>query len=320
MSVLVGKLTTLIYGDFYCQMQNESKQKRPPWQEVVFRIDENCGRLSPQGGDLVQIKDGNNSVQNVQFGGTFYNPDHPTRHIVVVDEDDDDFNDDSPTLTVSGANEWSDSFEHQPLIGKRDGHIETYKYYIEEIGSTNAAGYHPLYMDSNGNLLPSPASPGINASGTQTVYNVRYVDVPVNKSWEWSDTDGSTVDSWSVTFYLQYREEYVSGTPDAPENIQSLWTYVYDGAAPKEITVTNDAGETDTSSNSFTDLPMYKVHANGSVYRLKYAVDEVEYKLYRSGESEPYKTWSKDTSSSFEEHYSPIYEVDAGQASENENL
>ena len=55
MSVLVGKLTTLIYGDFYCQMQNESKQKRPPWQEVVFRIDENCGRLSPQGGDLVQI-------------------------------------------------------------------------------------------------------------------------------------------------------------------------------------------------------------------------------------------------------------------------
>ena len=31
------------------------KQKRPPWQEVVFRIDENCGRLSPQGGDLVQM-------------------------------------------------------------------------------------------------------------------------------------------------------------------------------------------------------------------------------------------------------------------------
>ena len=55
MSVLVGKLTTLIYGDFYCQVQNESKQKRPPWQEVVFRVDENCGRLSPQGGDLVQI-------------------------------------------------------------------------------------------------------------------------------------------------------------------------------------------------------------------------------------------------------------------------
>ena len=54
MSVLVGKLTTLIYGDFYCQVQNESKQKRPPWQEVVFRVDENCGRLSPQGGDLVQ--------------------------------------------------------------------------------------------------------------------------------------------------------------------------------------------------------------------------------------------------------------------------
>ena len=69
MSVLVGKLTTLIYGDFYCQVQNESKQKRPPWQEVVFRIDENCGRLSPQGGDLVQIDYLLNHADIIYVGG-----------------------------------------------------------------------------------------------------------------------------------------------------------------------------------------------------------------------------------------------------------
>ena len=65
---------------------------------------------------------------------------------------------------------------------------------------------------------------------------------------------------------------------------------------------------------------MYRVHANGSIYRLKYAVDEAEYKLYTRGASTPYTTWSKDSSSSFDEHYSPIYEVDAGQGSEMEDL
>ena len=54
MSVLAAKLIRLIYGDIYLQEQNESKQKRPPWQEVVFRIARDFGRLSPQGGDLVQ--------------------------------------------------------------------------------------------------------------------------------------------------------------------------------------------------------------------------------------------------------------------------
>jgi len=50
----VAKLRTLIYGDFYLQRQNERKQKRLPWQETVFNIADKGGRLSPQGGDLVQ--------------------------------------------------------------------------------------------------------------------------------------------------------------------------------------------------------------------------------------------------------------------------
>ena len=41
-------------GIFIIQKQDEHIQKRPPWQEVVFRVAENFGRLSPQGGDLVQ--------------------------------------------------------------------------------------------------------------------------------------------------------------------------------------------------------------------------------------------------------------------------
>ena len=49
MSVLVAKLIQLIYGDFYFQKQDESKQKRPPWQEVVFSVAKKLGRLSPPG-------------------------------------------------------------------------------------------------------------------------------------------------------------------------------------------------------------------------------------------------------------------------------
>ena len=64
MSVLVAKLIRLVHGDFYCQKQNESKQKRPPWQEAVFSVANNLGRLSPQGGDLVQ-----NHIEHIIDGG-----------------------------------------------------------------------------------------------------------------------------------------------------------------------------------------------------------------------------------------------------------
>ena len=36
-------------GTFYCQKQDESKQKRPPWQEAVFIVVDKLGRLSPTG-------------------------------------------------------------------------------------------------------------------------------------------------------------------------------------------------------------------------------------------------------------------------------
>jgi hypothetical protein len=45
-------------GIFIIRNKNESKQKRLPWQEAVFSVAEKFGRLSPQGGDLVQINAG----------------------------------------------------------------------------------------------------------------------------------------------------------------------------------------------------------------------------------------------------------------------
>jgi len=61
----VAKLRTFIYGDFYLRRQNERKQKRLPWQETVFTIADKVGRLSPQGGDLVQKNKGNHQQNHI---------------------------------------------------------------------------------------------------------------------------------------------------------------------------------------------------------------------------------------------------------------
>ena len=152
-----------------------------------------------------------------------------------------------------------------------------------------------------------------------TVINhIKTTTIPVEKTWNWSEEDEGKIQSWSAKFKLQYREVLESGTPDDPQNVQSLWGYVYEGSNVKEITVTN--GSTiDTGSNSFENLPMYKVHSNESVYRLLYAVEESEYTINYS-DGRPSTTWSRDTAGVFDTHYAPIYEEDAGQANGSYNI
>ena len=53
MSVVVAKLRHSFMGIFIRSKMIVNK-KRPPWQEVVFNVTNNLGKLSPQGGDLVQ--------------------------------------------------------------------------------------------------------------------------------------------------------------------------------------------------------------------------------------------------------------------------
>ena len=123
---------------------------------------------------------------------------------------------------------------------------------------------------------------------------VSQMDVPVDKTWQWSDADQQHFDdkeivSWSATFKLQYREEYYSGTPDEAQNVQSIWGYVKEGDSPKQIIISKeydpddpDASEENISisgTKTFENLPKFKIHANGSIYRLKYAVEEAEYTI-----------------------------------------
>lgn len=146
------------------------------------------------------------------------------------------------------------------------------------------------------------------------------VDVPVVKTWVWSGEDNGEVSSWSATFNLEYREVLVSGEADS--DAATRWTPVYEddtGSGEPEqrsVTITSSSAE---GTGYFTDLPIYKIHDNGSVYRLIYAVDEVSYTVSFSG-GRPDKTWNKNASGHLDQHYSPTYEQDAGEDEEPEDL
>lgn len=103
---------------------------------------------------------------------------------------------------------------------------------------------------------------------------------------------------------------------DADPNAKNKWTPVYEegssGNDPVQRTITISSTTAD-GTGQFDDLPMYQVHENGSVYRIIYAVDEVDYKLYKNGQTDPYKTWSKGTFNHQQAYYSPDYEHDAGE-------
>ena len=148
---------------------------------------------------------------------------------------------------------------------------------------------------------------------------IRVFDVPVVKNWSWSQEDEGQVSKWDATFYLQYREMLVSGEPAA--DAQHGWAYVYEQNsetpggqtpdAPTPVSLTIESTQ-DSGTDCFHDLPMYKIHDNGSVYRVIYAVDEVSYNVYGADDAVIH-TWNKSTSGHLEAHYSPDYEQDAGE-------
>lgn len=188
-------------------------------------------------------------------------------------------------------------------------------------------GDNTFDLDDGTATLAVTAGDVASATTSYTNMVIPLTDVPVNKTWSWSDADQEhfnkkEIDSWSATFYLQYREVYDSGEPDDPQNVQSLWAYVQDGNSPKQIMISSQDPQgnvADAAAETFAALPQYKLHEKDGkigVYHLKYAVDEVAYTIhYKDGTS---STWTKDgQSEAFGEHYSPAYDEDATQTGES---
>ena len=158
-----------------------------------------------------------------------------------------------------------------------------------------------------------------SAAATFTNMLVPMMDVPVVKTWNWStgdDGDQGRVASWTATFNLEYREVLVSG--EAASDAQHSWTPVYDTDGTTQTQKSVTIRSTDDPQEKFTNLPLYKNHDNGSVYRLIYAVDEVAYTI-NWNDGSPQTVWNKNESGHLSEHYSPDYEQDAGESEKPEN-
>ena len=162
------------------------------------------------------------------------------------------------------------------------------------------------------------------ATSSYTNMVIPLTDIDLTKTWSWSEVDeahfnGKEIIGWKAKFNLQYREELYSGEPDSPEKVQSMWGYVMEGTTPKQVEVSSEDSGGDVAiaaTKTFEKLPQYKIHENGSIYRLKYAVDEVAYTI--NYKDRPPTVWAKDSSDNdlFGEHYAPAYDEDATQAGE----
>ena len=294
------------------------------WKDGLYRIDnganQNAGSsggtfsvyvpMPSQGAVNLYIRDGNmygdysqHQVRVSEPTGTAPSsqPSNP-EHITELD----------PTFTGHtfafpvGTTNWSHTFEEYPAVGINETYQvqETYSYFIEEV--TGPEGYEVSYDRMNGNDIA-----GSSDSENRVITNRKKTEVPVNKTWKWSEEDNDRVDHWDATFVLEYRETLVSGEPAS--DAQHTWAAV-SGAASKTIHK-GDTGDAIT----FRDLPMYREHSNGSVYRIIYAVDEIAYHVYDSSDH-LIARWTKDGSESqIGTLYAPDYEQDAGELDQPED-
>ena len=216
---------------------------------------------------------------------------------------DNDYIGPSLTLPTAGG-AWSDTFTDLPVqeVGD-DDIVYTYTYYVVESGVPE--GYRPVYVDGNGNIINDPSTLDRSTDGTQTIINreLKHVDVPVQKRW--TDFEDSKY-SWKASFLLQRMEELESG-PAASDAI-TRWQYV-DQTDVRELT----KGGTLT----FENMPVYRIHSNGSLYRILYSVEEIAYEVTDNTDPENpviVAKWSREHGLEVgDERYSPQFIQDAGE-------
>jgi hypothetical protein len=123
----------------------------------------------------------------------------------------------------------------------------------------------------------------------------------------WTDFSGSRY-TWTAVFQLEEMEAKAdpeaSDAPDAAAEYQPV-----DG---KVMTVSKGQ----TPAPEFTGLPLYRVHDNGTLYRILYSVEEIGYTVKRGGAV--VAQWGKDQNGSVletigDERYEPQFEQDAGE-------
>ncbi len=74
-------------------------------------------------------------------------------------------------LTLPINNSWQYQFTNLPVVGKGDGKVYTYSYYLEEVSTENPSQTTVIYKDSSGNVINVPSAAEMSTSGSETVIN-----------------------------------------------------------------------------------------------------------------------------------------------------
>ena len=253
----------------------------------------------------VYIRDGNLGTQWEQYGvenitvtGT-----EPSSSSGITTGEGEDTAYQSPEITLPTAGgAWTDTFGPLDVMTQDGDRIYYYQYYIVE--KTVPDGFEAIYLDAAGNPITDPGSMQTNVNGSQTIVNRKLLDVPIEK--QWTDFSGSAY-TWDATFQLEEMEEKVNASdPSAPASEVHSEFVPVDG---RIMTIHKDQ----TPAPAFEDLPMYRVHSNGTVYRIQYSVEEIAYTVRRNGTI--VAQWSKDGSLETigDIHFVPQFEQDAGE-------
>ncbi|MBQ2627964.1 MAG: hypothetical protein IJG17_09270, partial [Eubacterium sp.] len=222
------------------------------------------------------------------------------------------------TLPESGSqNPWEHVFDNLPLtengnvtFGGKTYQVQFYyKYYIEETDKPDQ--YETIYLDGNDNEIASADVGNLatdEADSGQTIVNRELLDVPVTKYWP--DYSGDQYE-WSAGFQLEYMETKVNASDEDAGDAVTEFTPV-DG---KFLTVNKDSSAADAK---FGNLPMYRRHSNGTLYRIEYSVREMSYRVWPAGQQPTDDNvviqWSRDGSLPLKGvRYTPQFEQDAGE-------
>ena len=203
-------------------------------------------------------------------------------------------------IVLNAQKEWTGSLEDLTVQEKIDGIIYHYEYYLEE--KEIPEGFEVIYTDAEGNPIAGSTSQPVSGTTTQSVINRKLLDVPIEKHW--ADFSGDAYD-WKATFQLEQMEVKVNESdPDAEDAITE-----FTAIEGKVLTIMKDQDP----KPLFTDLPMYRIHSNGTKYRIQYSVSEIAYTVSRNGEI--VAQWSEDDSLVVigDTRYEPQYEQDAGE-------
>ncbi len=290
------------------------------WDRGIYRVDDS-GDLSkgsspaeiqlPDSGVVnVYIFDGNYGTQYQAYGletVTVTGTEGSSHSSTEVGERvlDEDFSG-TRRVTLPNDGSWSHVFSDLP-IQETDEDDETtiylYEYFIVEVDDSIPDGYEVIYVDGNGNPISDPSSLSTNVSGTQTVINRKKLSVPIEKHWP--DFSGDEFE-WTATFQLEEKEVKVNEEdPDASDANTEDWIPV---AGREELTISKGQ----TPAPEFEDLPMYRVHSNGTVYRIMYSVTETAYEVKEDGEI--IFKWNEDDGVIVgADYYTPQYDQDAGE-------